>query len=112
MKTFVLLLPCSPTDTFMFYFSHLLSSTFLFLLFLSLAFIIMCLFLNIVMYEKILWLRKELFYTGELMGGATAMGSRRYLNSTPKVLDSRKWCRNTQCQAFILLRFLFFVKKK
>lgn len=33
------------------------------------------------------------------------MGSRRYLNSVPKVLDSRKSCRNTKCQAFILVSF-------
>ena len=107
MNISVLLLPHIPTDTFIFLFSsYLFSSAFLFLLFLSLAFMIMCLFMNIFMSEKrIVGFEKSSSELEKLIGGATEMRRERYLNSITKVLDSRKSCRNTKCQAFILTSF-------
>lgn len=104
MSIFSLVLSHSPTDTLIFFFSsYLFSSAFLFLLFLSLAFMIMCLFMNIFTSEKrIVGFEKSSSKLAKLIGGATEMRRNTYLNSITKVLDSRKSCGNIKCQAFIL----------
>lgn len=41
----------------------------------------------------------------KLIAGVTRVTRRRYLNLVPKVLDSRKSCRNTKHQVFVLKSF-------
>lgn len=86
-----------------FYFLLFFISSFFNLSLVSLAVLIMCLFINTFMYKKrIIGFEKSSSTLKKLIGGAMEMRRNRYLNLITKVLDSRKSCRRTKCHLFIL----------